>query len=528
MVAAEKVQDPRLKTEKQRRRAIAVRDRAQMKMAAKDFIYFLDFVYILEPPQPLVGITGGKTKFEKWPHIVRLAHDLVSHRLIQRLKARQDGLSWGVSSFYVWLLRFYDGSIMLELSRGQAESQVLLGKAKFIYKNLPESWQLPIDANSGSEFSLKGMDSRIYALPSTEDAGRGINATSIFFDEASFHQFLDASYLALKPTIDAGGQIIMGSTVNKKVSRSLFNNLYHGSPENGWVKEFWGWQVRPGRDREWYERVKKEAAALPDAIELGVDLYMEQEYPSSEQEALKPANALAAFDLENLERMKADYLQPIERIGHINIYQKFQWRKAYAAGTDASGGVGKDFAGTAVIDKDTGYMVACIFGQGIAPDELAVASLELMEMYRNPRWAIERNGEHGGVVFNIVTKARYPNHYKRQLSSGKRVKGWETGKTSRSQLWFDLIDATDAGGLTIPNPVVLAQFETVIRHPDNDYRPEAMIGEHDDGPMMLGLALQAATQATRRTAPEADAPKNTRMSRKLRLAGHRTSWHRGF
>ena len=524
MVTAEKLLNPKLKTKKQRLKAIAVAELVAKKIASEDFIFFLDYVYILEPPQPLVGIVGGKTPLEKWPYIMELANDLLTKRLIERLKARQMGLSWIISAFYTWMLRFKDGSNMLMLSRGQVESHALLRKAKFIYRNLPESWKIPIDKDSGSEFSLEGMSSKIIALPSTEDSGRGEAATSIFQDEADFHEHLDANYLAIKPTIDAGGQLIMGSTINKKNNRSLFKNIYRGSPENGWNKKFWGWQLRPGRDQEWYDRVAREARDLPDAQELGVDLYMEQEYPGDETEALKPANALAAFDLENLERMKSDVRQPRQRIAHINIYQEFQWRKAYAAGTDPSHGVGQDFAATVLMDKDTGYVVADIFGQGIAPDELVVASLELMDMYRNPRWAIEDN-EWGVVVLNAAIKANYPNMYRRRINrTGKRQKGWHTDVGSRSQLWFDLIDAVDAGSVTIPNLAGLRQFETVIRHPDKDYKPEAMIGEHDDYPMAVGLALQAATQATRRTQPDMEES----MSRKLRLMPRRAGWHKGF
>jgi hypothetical protein len=522
--------EPGMKATEQQRMA-EVGELAALELASKGlltFTDFLDYVYILEPPQPIVGIAGGKARFQKWPHLMEMAEVLTRERFIDVLKARQDGFSWLVSAYVTWLFRFFDGSVILELSRGEKESYALLKKAKFIYRNLPQSWQIPIDADSGSEFSLQGMSSKITALPSTEDAGRSETASVVVQDEADFHKALEENFLAVKPTVDAGGQIIMGSTANKRNNRSVFKNLYRGAPENGWYKLFWGWRLRPGRDDAWYERVKREAKDLPDAQELGVALYMEQEYPESEAEALKPANALAAFDLENLERMKADTRQPKRTIGHINIYHEPEWRKAYAAGTDASHGVGQDYAVTVVLDKDTGYVVADIMGQGIGPDQLAVASLELMEIYRNPRWAIEDNGEDGAVVFNTVFKEKYPNHYKRQINrTGKRVKGWHTDKPSRAQLWFDLIDAVDAGGVTIPHLAGLDQFFTVIRHPDNGYKPEAMIGAHDDYPTAVGLALQAATQATRRSAPsvEEEAPRRRRGARIRQL---QPTWHRGF
>ena len=110
MVTAEKLLNPKLKTKKQRLKAIAVAELVAKKIASEDFIFFLDYVYILEPPQPLVGIVGGKTPLEKWPYIMELANDLLTKRLIERLKARQMGLSWIISAFYTWMLRFKDGS----------------------------------------------------------------------------------------------------------------------------------------------------------------------------------------------------------------------------------------------------------------------------------------------------------------------------------------------------------------------------------------------------------------------------------
>ena len=128
---------------------------------------------------------------------------------------------------------------------------------------------------------------------------------------------------------------------------------------------------------------------------------------------------------------------------------------------------------------------------------------------------------------NAAIKAHYPNLYRRKIQrTGARVKGWHTDKASRAQLWFDLIDAVNAGGTTIPNLAGLEQFFTVIRHPDNDYRPEAMIGEHDDYPMAVGLALQAATQATRRSDPFAAEEKLPRRARRHRTA--QLGYHRGF
>ena len=484
-------------------RILAATPAFQKELSSRSFIYFLKFVNILERPQPLQGKAGGITPFEQWPHLMELAKVFETQRLITVLKARQLGFSWTISAYALWMVMFREGTSVMELSRGQIESRDLLDKTKFIYRNLPESWALPpVSVDNASAFRISGSESEITALPSTEDAGRGKTASLVIQDEADFHQYAEANLIAVKPTIDAGGQLIMASTVNKRSLRSPFKNFYGGSPGNGWTKVFLPWSARPERTTEWYERVQREASDLPEAQDLGVDLYMEQEYPATEAEALRPARAMAAFDRESIERMMAETREPKRRVGPINIYREHQWEKRYCAGSDPAHGVGGDFSVTVVMDADTGYVVADIMSDGIGPDELAIHSMEMLAMYHNPVWAIEDN-EWGAVCLHVAKEASYPSFFRR-VTGTKAVKfGWHTDKQSRGLLWYDLIDAVYSGAVTVPNRMGLEQFYSVIRDPTKNHRPEAMEGAHDDYPMAVAIALQASAQAFRRRSPAA-------------------------
>jgi hypothetical protein len=149
-----------------------------------------------------------------------------------------------------------------------------------------------------------------------------------------------------------------------------------------------------------------------------------------------------------------------------------------------------------------------------------------MNEYHNPRWAIESNNTAGGVVTTRAILAKYKNFFKSTTQGGIRKIGWHTNKNSRAAVWTDLIEATDAGRITIPNLAGLNQFETVIKHPDNDYKPEAQGGEHDDYPMAVGLALQASSQSKRKL-NGADEPEHGRTKRSRRRRAS-TSHHRRF
>jgi hypothetical protein len=475
-------------------------DEYEKIIASKSFVRFLDYVKITE--RPGLDTEGGIVLFEKWPHLIQTAEAFTIHRLITVLKARQNGFSWLVAAYAVWLLRFKEAAAILLLSKGENEAAALLEKCKTIYKNLPEEWQFPIDSDSGSKFTLKGFESKILALPSTEDAGRSETATLVVQDEAEFHDHIDANYIAVKPTIDAGGQMIMGSTVNKKKKISLFKNMYKGAPNNGWWKTFWSWKARPDRDDEWYLKTKAEAAELPTAQYLGVDLYMEQEYPATETEALKPSRTVSAFNQVVLDQMLMSVREPIQIIptthiradgelnkNQINIYQGFRIGEKYMCGTDTSHGVGKDYATSVLIDARTGVTVADIFSNTLDHEDLAEDTMQMLEMYRKPIWGIEDN-EWGIITIKAAQRAHYPHLYSRKNANNVETVGWHTDERSRYVLYGELISAIHSRHIIIFNKEGLNQFYEVVKNSQKNGRIEAQEGGHDDYPMAVGIAWQ--------------------------------------
>jgi hypothetical protein len=442
---------------------------------------FLDFVYILEPPPG-----RGRIRFTRWDHLIDISEKLISERLIVILKARQIGFSWLIAAYAAWLARFHEGAVILMLSKGQDEAKALLGKVRFILVNLPDTWQVKFGADSKSEIEIPEMNSKIVALPATEDAGRSETATVVVQDEADFHEYLDANYAAVKPTIDAGGQLIQGSTSNKRKMISLFKELYRGAPDNGYAKVFLGWDVRPGRDKKWYAQTR---AAIPETSEMTPELYMEQEYPTIDNEALAPARSISAFNVDTLDDMASYVQNTVEAKGLINVYQKWRIGRRYMAGTDTSHGTGGDFSVTVVMDAQSGMVVADIISNHLGPEDLAWDSMQLLKMYKDPIWAIEDN-EWGIVTIKAAQSERYPRIFHRETSRGNKLVGWHTDGRSRYVLWGELIEAVEARHITIPNQDGLDQFYTVIRNPKKAGRIEAMEGAHDDYPMAIGMAWQ--------------------------------------
>ena len=456
-------------------------DSAELHLAQNYFSRFLPFIRILEPPPG-----RGNIPFEPWPHLMEVCDILDSKKLLVWLKSRQTGASWLLAAYSLWMAQYHHGAVILLLSQGEEEAKKLLGKCKYIYEMLPPGLRVQTGIDSRQELTFPAMASAITALPSTEKAGRSITASLIIMDEADFHEYADSSFAAVKPTIDdSGGQLIMVSTSNATSSGSLFKKMYREAPNNGFSKVFYGWNVRPGRDNAWYDERKNEYhdTAL-----------FEKEYPSTEEEALSPPRTISAFDSEKLNAMRDDLRTPIEKMqcgtATANIYQDFSPGKRYVAATDTAHGTGGDNAVTVVMDAQTGYVVADIMNNLIPPDQLGLASAQLLERYKDPLWAIEDN-DWGQTTISTAQRIRYPRIFYRD--EGKP--GWHTDEHSRVRLYSGLMEAVHSRLIVIPNEDGLAEFYSLIQNPKKGGRVEAQQGSKDDYPLAVGMALQIRSKA---------------------------------
>ena len=486
--------------------------------AKNSFVAFLDYVYMLEPPQAGALTVGGKTKFQKWPHLLDLAEKLERPWIMRREgrkprpedlkqiwgKSRQIGASWLVAAFADWLALFYDGVVIPMMSQGETEASILLEKSKFIHENLPESWQRPLDKDSDSMYSFKGWHSYIRALPSTKKAGRSITGSVVILDEADYHEWLQDALASIQPIIASGGQLILLSTWDKRKAESMYQAIFREAVRgtNGYSYSFIGCFERPGRDEEWYQN---EMRSIPEKQLRGMNrrLFMEQEYPRSLQEMMSPPDSISYFDGAMLAWMLEMVVKsPMISDGIINIYHKWAFGHRYSAGTDTSAGTGRDYSVTVVYDITAKRVVADIMSNTIKEGELAFESIKLTGLYKNPIWCIENNS-YGHLVSTKAQEDGYPNlYYQRNTGvkggnrSTKAENGFHTGEGNRPDLWGGLRESVNAGDVIIPNDSGLAQFFEVIENEAKGYRPEARSGAHDDYPVAVALALWVKDQAT--------------------------------
>ena len=189
------------------------------EVVRRSFEDFLRYVSVLSPEPSGDSIIP----FIMWPHLKETVDIILRDRLVIILKARQIGISWLLAAYALWTASYHPGALVMVLSKGQEEASDLLDKIKFIHRQLPPELQQGVGKSNEHEMAFPSIDSSIVALPSTEHAGRSKAVTLVF------HEYLSANFAAVKPTIDAGGQMITASTVNKRKVNSLFKQLYRGA-----------------------------------------------------------------------------------------------------------------------------------------------------------------------------------------------------------------------------------------------------------------------------------------------------------
>ena len=148
------------------------------------------------------------------------------NRLVVVLKARQLGLSWLCMAYALWLLLTQAPATVLLFSQREAEAVELLGRLRGMYDRLPH-WLRARRVLSAAA-TVWSLSNGSRALAFSTHGGRSYTATLAIVDEADYVPDLGRFLNGVKPTVDAGGQLILISTSDKRRPTSPFKNLFRG------------------------------------------------------------------------------------------------------------------------------------------------------------------------------------------------------------------------------------------------------------------------------------------------------------
>lgn len=420
-------------------------------------------------------------EFELWPAQYSTLKDMEDNLLVVILKARQLGLTWLVLSYILWKMLYRPAQTALLFSRREDEAIYLLKyRLKGMYKRLPD-WMQAYKSivDSQHEWHLDN-GSVAYAFPTT--AGDSYTASIVMVDEADLIADLPALMNAVKPTIDAGGQMILLSRANKEEPNSAFKQYYRAAKagDNSWKAIFLPWNVRPSRTVEWYEDQKIDVLTRTGAID---DLW--QQYPETDVEALAPKVISKRIPPQWLSANYVEYkgmkAPGAPTIPSLRVYQEPIKDLEYIIGADpAEGNPTSDDSSCVVLDKMSGEEVATFSGK-FEPTAFAQYVEMLGVWYNKAELMVERNN-HGHTVV-----AWFREHSKLVLLKGQDGDyGWATSGKSKAQIY------TTAAEVFRDSRTTLHTFETYMQLASIDGSTlKAPKGGFDDRAMAYVLALQA-------------------------------------
>lgn len=442
--------------------------------------------YFINSHCKILDATAGEwIPFTLWPEQRQALKAMHDHDRVIILKARQLGLSWLVLSYGLWLMLFRPQASILLFSRRDDEAVYLLDeRMKGIYKNLPEFMRagITVRKDSGHIWELSnGSISR--AFPTT--GGDSYQATLAVCDEFDIVQNQNEMMRSVKPTIDAGGKLVLVSRADKGRPNTPFKATYRGAVKgvNGWTPVFLPWRVRPERDAAWYEDKKAEVMSRTGGLDE-----LHEQYPATDIEALNPRTVdkrvPPAWIMQCYEDVPALTVDDVPSVPGLLVYQEPIAGSTYVIGADpAEGNPTSDDSAFDVICVETGEQVATCAGK-FEPSVFSSYIDEAGRWYNDAAVLPERNN-HGHAVIGWLRD----NSYLYILKGYDGKDGWLNNSKGKALLYTELADSLREQAITIHNMDTYTQVASIeastLRAPS---------GDHDDKADALALANIAQVQ----------------------------------
>jgi len=428
--------------------------------------------------------SGEWVAFDPWPEQDRAAQTLVDHRLNVWLKARQLGMTWLALAFALHTALTQPGCTVLLFSRRDAEAVELLRRTRGMARRLPAAFRPGITESNTHTLRLSN-GSRILAFPTT--AGDSYTARLAIVDEADLVPDLDRLMGAVKPTIDAGGSMLLLSRPDKAKPESSFKRTYVEAKAGttGWHATFLPWYARPDRDQAWYDAQKKDIVGRTGST----DRLFEQ-YPATDGEALAPNQLDKRIPVEWI--YAASHVvdgKPCD-IPMLRVFAEPQPERRYVLGGDpAEGNPTSDDSAATLLDADTGVQVAVLVGK-IQPSVFADLIAKACGWYNAAPAMVERNN-HGHAVIEALLGLNV-----RLLTGHDGKTGWLSSGKGKALLYDGATEAVQNGDVVIRDLVTQTQLASIeggtLRAPE---------GLMDDRADAFALAVQAMLHPAARRRP---------------------------
>lgn len=483
-----------------------IKQKRLCKQSCLHFITYYCKIYEANTPsdsgQIISEITGSWIPFVLWKEQIETLDNFINCLLCVVLKARQLGLTWLALAFALWLMIFKPAATILVFSKRDDEAQYLLGNERLrgMYRELPEWLKRDITEvkMDGHVWTLSN-GSTAKAFPTT--GGDSYTATLAIVDEADLIPNLDRLMGSVKPTIDAGGRMLLISRTDKSKPQSYFKKIYIAAREGimkNWKAIFLPWNIRPERTQDWYEEQAREMLEATGSLD---DLY--ERYPATDAEALAPRSLdkrFAPAHLLSCYRSRKPFTNEellkiaCPALPNLRLYVPPKPYRQYVVGIDPAEGNPKSHdSAIQILDWETGEQCAVLAGK--QEPQTTAGYADILGTFYNQADVLVLRNNHGHVVIHEMKGTR-----KLTLIKGQDNKlGWPENNRTKTFMMDNAADSfrdADCVIYDFPTYTQLTSIEgSTLKAPEGE--PDDLADAHVTA--LLARVLKVFTPAEKRS-----------------------------
>lgn len=480
------------------------RQRLEYAKCALDFFYFAHkYIKILHPKRGLVPFICYSYQHE-------VISDYENHRFCMLSKFRQAGLTTLTELWGMWRCMFKLDQQIVLISKTDAEAVQageIIDRAK---EHLP-TWMQPSPEGKWNDHKKEFHETGGCVSFYSPERARGLAITYLILDEAAFIPEMDTHWKAIYPTLSAGGNCIVISTVNGL--GNWYEKAYHRSKKSGkpfhiidldyekhpeyndpkWIAD----QKSQLGEKGWLQEVLRSFLGsgetyIPTKIVSELVISTRNNIPKRK---LFKCWVNTKINEEEEQLMGADNDEVVDiswqNEGAMWIWQERKEGHEYTIGVDTAEGMGDeaDSSCIQIFDNTNLEQVAEFYSNSIPPYQFAQVINEIAIYYNHALVIVENNGSGGTVISNLQHQLFYDNLYYEGSSTNKNPKaGVKVNVSTRPHLLESLQQKCINGSLKLNSVRLVKELTTFVHNPQTQ-KIAAIKGEHDDAIMATCLAL---------------------------------------
>lgn len=294
-----------------------------------------DPVYFAVNYMKIVNVDHGLMPFKMWDFQKEMLKTFHDNRFSICKLPRQVGKTTTSVAYLLHYVLFNENVNIAILANKSSTAREIMGRLQLAFEYLPRFLQQGVkEWNKGSIELANGSRAQADSTSGSSVRGRSFNV--VFLDEFAFvpNNIAEAFFMSTYPTISSGQstKVIIVSTPN---GLNLFYKMWMDAVEKRslYIPIEIHWSMVPGRDEKWKEETIKNTSEDQFRQEF------ECEFVGSTNTLIHPAKLRSMV-----------FLNPVEQIDCMDIYEKPQPGKTYVISVDVAEGQEKDYSCFSVID----------------------------------------------------------------------------------------------------------------------------------------------------------------------------------